>query len=194
MLAVAASRQAQSQWVVIRDRGKPRAQHERERAGIVLRSEISAACRWNLRHDRAAQAVLDDIARGQGVADLIQDLLTLAALLDRHESAFDPDETFDAPAHAEAARSAAEEITAGLSESRLTADRDAAKDLRDRAYTHLTKLVSALRDAGRYAFRREPQRAAAFGSEYQRRAHARARRRATSRAQAAVRVETAAEG
>src|SRR5690606_19132231 len=180
--AIGATRQAQSQWVVVRDRGKPQAQRDRERAGVELRSDIVAACRWNLRHDPAALAVFDEIVQGEGIADLVQDLVNLAALLGQHESAFDDDETLDAPAQAEAARSTAEEITAGLSELRTAGDHEAAKILRDRAHTHLATLVGDLREAGRYAFRKEPQRAAVFGSEYQRRAHARARRRAASRA------------
>jgi hypothetical protein len=106
----------------------------------------------------------------------------LAALLDRHEAAFDTDDTFDALAQAEAARSAAAEITAGLSQSRTTGDHEAAKDLRDRAYSHLARQVADVREAGRYAFRKEPRRAAAFGSAYMRKAKARSRRRANGRA------------
>ena len=177
-VAVAAARQAQSQWVVIRDRGKPQAQRDREQAGVELRSDIVAACRWNLRHDPAALAVIDQIVQGDGVPDLVQDLLDLAALLGVQEAAFDGDDTFDAPAKAEAARSAAAEITAGLSESRTLGDHEAAKLLRDQAYSHLAKLVADVREAGRYAFRKEPRRATAFGSAYMRKAKARSRRRA----------------
>ncbi|MCX4239387.1 hypothetical protein [Paraliomyxa miuraensis] len=177
-LAVAATRQAQSQWVVARDRGKAEAQREREQSGIELRADIVAACRWNLRNEAAALRVVDEIVQGEGIADLVQDLVNLAALLGKHPSAFDGDDTFDAPEQAEAARSVAEEITAGLAESRTTGDHEAAKVLRDRAYTHLAKRVADLREAGRYAFRKEPRRAAVFGSAYMRRAKARSRRRA----------------
>lgn len=181
-LAVAATRQAQSQWVVQRDRGKPQAQRDREQAGIDLRSELVAACRWNLRRDPGALAVIDQIVQGEGVPDLVQDLLDLSALIRQQEAAFDGDETFDAAAQAEAASSSASEITAGLSESRTLGDHEAAKQLRDRAYSHLAKLVADVREAGRYAFRKEPQRAAAFGSAYLRRLKARSRRKAGERA------------
>lgn len=184
LTAVAAARQAQSQWVVVRDRGKPQAQRDREQAGVELRSEIVAACRWNLRRDPAALAVIDQIVQGDGVPDLVQDLLDLAALLGVQEAAFDGDETFDARAKAEAARGAATEITAGLSESRTLGDHEAAKLLRDQAYSHLAKLVAEVREAGRYAFRKEPRRAAAFGSAYMRKAKARSRRRAGKREKA----------
>lgn len=181
-VAVTATRQAQSEWTVIRDRGKAQAQRDREAAGVALRADLMAACRWNLRGDAPAQAVLDAIAQGEGVADLVQDLLDLAMLIGRHEAAFDGDDTFDAAAQAEASRSTAAEISAGLSEARTPGDHQSAKLLRDRAYTHLDGLMTELREAGRYAFRKEPQRAAAFTSEHLRRERRRARRRATARA------------
>ncbi len=180
-VAVAAARQAQSQWVVVRDRGKAQTQRNRELSGTELRSEIVAACRWNLRHDPVALAVIDQIVQGEGVPDLVQDLMDLAALIDRQAAAFDGDETFDAAAKAEVARTTASEITAGLSESRVLGDHEAAKLVRDRAYTHLSKLVADVREAGRYAFRKDPRRAAAFGSAYMRKAKARSRRRAGER-------------
>lgn len=190
-VAVAATRQAQSQWVVVRDRGKPQAQREREQAGMELRSDLVAACRWNLRHDPAALAVLDHIMQGEGVPDLVQDLLDVAALIGQHEAAFDGDDTFDAAARAESARSAAADITAGLSASRTLGDHEATKLLRDQAYTHLAKLVADVREAGRYAFRKEPRRAAAFASAYMRKAKARSRRRAGERADVEPEVSTA---
>jgi class 3 adenylate cyclase len=78
------------------------------------------------------------------------------------------------------------EITAGLSDARIPGEQEATKLLRDRAFTHLDRLVIDLRKAGRYAFRKEPERAAAFASDYLRRVRAKARRRAGER------VETAA--
>jgi hypothetical protein len=189
-VAVVATRQAQSQWVVARDRGKPQAQRDREQAGMLLRSDQVAACRWNLRHLPPALAVVDQIVQGEGVPDLVQDLLDLAALVDQYEDAFDGDETFDAPAQAEAARGAAAEITAGLSESRTLGDHETAKLLRDRAYSHLAKLVADVREAGRYAFRKEPRRAVAFGSAYMRKAKTRSRRRSGTRANGEAEVIT----
>lgn len=180
-VAVAAARQSQSQWVVVRDRGKPQAQRDRELAGTDLRAEIVAACRWNLRRDPVALAVIDQIVQGDGVPDLVQDLMDLAELLDRQAAAFDGDDTFDAAAKAEAARTSASEITAGLSESRVLGDHEAAKLLRDRAFTHLAKLVADVREAGRYAFRKDSRRAAAFSSAYMRKAKARSRRRTGER-------------
>lgn len=192
-VAVAATRQAQSEWTVIRDRGKLQAQRDREAAGVALRTDLVAGCRWNLRADATAQAVLDEIVQGEGVPDLVQDLLDLATLMSRHVAAFDGDETLDAAAKAEEARSLAGEISAGLSEGKTPGDHQAAKLLRDRAFTHMDRLITELREAGRYAFRKEPRRAAAFASEHLRKERKKARRRAASRA-ASGGAATASDG
>lgn len=175
--AIAAARQAQSQWVVLRDGRKPPTQRERERRGITLRRELVAACRWNLRHDPRAGIVLGAITRGSGVADLAQDLQDLAQLITSHRSDFDCDLTFDGPAMAEAARSLASEISGGAAEQRAASDPHEAKRLRDRAFTYLDGLVTDIRVAGRYAFRGEPERLEILRSRYLRRRRQQARRR-----------------
>lgn len=173
-IAEGALRAAQSEWAVVRERGKSDAQKDREARGAALRSELVAACRWNLRDDRKAMAVLSAVQEGEGVADLVQDLEDLAALASLHLQRFVADQTFDPVAQSEAARSLAAEIRAGLSESRQTTPQDAAKELRDRAYTYLDDLSARVREAGRYVFRRDPVTAARFGSAYKRRKRRRA--------------------
>jgi hypothetical protein len=175
--------------VVARDRNKPRAQAEREAAGLRLRTELLAACRWNLRTHAQARAVLDRVRAGRGTPDLVQDLSDLATLVDHHRPAFERDASFDAPTQAEAARSLATQITVGLSTARSARHRDQLKLTRDRAYTHLAGLVTHLREAGRYAFRNEPERAAAFASDH-RRARERKRRRASTRGPAGSTADT----
>ena len=167
--AIEAAREAQSRWIVVRDPSKPQGQREREDAGLALRRELVASCRWNLRDDDRAQSVLDSIVQGDGLPDLVQDLRDLAMLIDLHPEAFDADGTFDAAAQAEQARALASEIAVGLAEDRASADQQAAKLLRDRAFTHLEELVADIRSAGRYAFRDVPRRLVAFASAYRRR-------------------------
>jgi len=140
------------------------------------------------------RGVLEHVTKGSGVPDLVEDLLVLATLVDRNLPAFEVDETFDAPAQAEAARSAAAELAAGLSEARLPDDRLATRLLRDQAFTHLATRVAALREAGRYAYRHEPERAAAFASDHRRgRARKRRRARAKGRRELEEAVRAAAE-
>jgi hypothetical protein len=164
--AIGVARAAQSAWTVTRDRSKSAGQKEREERGHSLRAELLAAARWNLRTDRAAQGTLSAIAEGEGVADLIQDLHDLAELIELKRPAFAADTTFDVPARIEAARSLSSELAAGTSAERLDTNQALAVDLRNRAYTQLAGLVSALRDAGRYAFLDEPDVRKRFASPF----------------------------
>jgi hypothetical protein len=191
--AVAAAREAQSEWVVARDANKGDGKAERIEQGEALRSDIAAACRWNLRKDRAGLAVVSAVMEGDGIEDLIQDLNDLAELVDRKRSAFTADKTFKATVKAEEARSLAAELTALTSAERNAPASPEAKDLRDRAYTHLDDLVRQVREAGRYAFGDEPEAYGRFVSDYLRRRRARAKK-ASAEAQAAGVADEEGEG
>lgn len=192
--AIAATREAQSAWIVVRDRTKSDAQRQREEAGDTLRAEMIAAARWNLRNDRVAQATIDAIAEGEGVEDLVQDLVDLAALVERQADRFESDTTFDAAEQIEAARSAAKTIEMGLSRARLARTQEEAKELRDRAYTYLAARVSAVREAGRYAFKKEPALSGKFGSTYGRAADRRRARKKDVPAETGGGATPASEG
>ena len=166
---LSAARQAQSQWAVTRDRSKTDAQRALEEGAAELRSELMAACRWSLRSDRVALATLRAIAEGDGIADLVQDLADLARLIETRQAAFAADTSFDAVARIREAQATAEQLRVGVSQEKLAADQAKAKELRDRAFTYLYDQVLALREAGRYAFRRDPATQAKFGSLYYRR-------------------------
>jgi hypothetical protein len=166
---IEAAREAQSGWIVVRDRSKSDAQKTREEEGKVLRTNMVDAARWNLRHDRVAQATVDAIQEGDGVEDLIQDLVDAAALIESRADAFANDKSFDLEAIVERARSTASDIRAGLSPTRAKSKPDDAKLLRDRASTYLDARMTTIREAGRYAFRKEPAVRARFASAYQRR-------------------------
>ena len=168
-LAVGAAREAQARWVVVRDGGKTAEQARRETDGVELRARIARACRWNLRERPVALATVSAIMAGEGLPDLIQDLLDLAVLVSAHPEDFDADTTFDAAAAVESARTMAAAISEGLSASRADQAKRDAKLLRDRAYTHLDDQVSSIRAAGRYAFADEPATAVRFQSRYERR-------------------------
>jgi hypothetical protein len=172
--AIAATRAAQSQWTVARDRSKSSAQAEREERGYKLRLDLLDAGRWNLRNDRTALGTLSAIAEGEGVADLIQDLNDLALLIEQKAPAFANDKTFDVATRAEEARSLAAELAAGTSLERLDTNQARIVDLRNRAYTRLDGLVSSLREAGRYAFRDKDDVRKRFASSYVRRKNRRA--------------------
>jgi hypothetical protein len=190
--AITALRTAQSVWTVTRDRSKSAAQKKREDEGALLRGEILAACDWSLRDDVRAVAVLARVREGDGVADLIQDLEDLAQLVETHQDKFGADQTFDAAGRIEEARRVASDIRAGLSTTRLSVDQEQARSVRDEAYLKLAGVLAAIRDAGRYAFRKEPAVAARFGSAYLRRKRA-ARRNGAGEAAAESEVESGSE-
>jgi len=180
---VDATRAAQSEWVVVRDRSKKDAQRELEEQATVQRSEMMDACRWNLRNDRVGLAVVAAIAEGDGIEDKIQDLRDLAKLVEGRLPTFAADTTFDAPNAVTRAISLANDTATGLSRGRLTDEQSRAKDLRDRAYTYLANLVSDVREAGRYAYRDDRAMGARFASAYLRRKRKRATNRAATPAQ-----------
>jgi hypothetical protein len=165
---VAAARQAESDWVVAFDRAKPATQRKLEDQATVLRTDLMAACRWNLRDDRVALATVSAVAAGTGLPDLVQDLNDLAHLIESRSDAFKTDKTFDAAAEATEAKKLAKELEQGVSSGKLADEQSAAKDLRDRAFTYLYDQVSLVREAGRYAFRGNDSMRGRFASAYKR--------------------------
>lgn len=176
-VAIAATEQAQSQWMFVRDRAKTQLQRDCETRGEKLRRGLIEACRWNCRDNLRVQRILDTIAQGGGVPDLAQDLRDLAVVMERHSSAFDHDETFDVSEQVQAARQLASEINKGLAGRWASDTQESAKLLRDRAFTYLDRVVSDIRTAGRYAYRDEPRRMLDFTSDYLRRGRQRRARR-----------------
>lgn len=166
--SIAAARQAQSEWIVAYNRTKSDAERELEDRARGLRNKMADACRWNLRGDRVALATVSAVAAEGGVADLVQDLEDLAHLVETRKAAFAKDRTFDAEAEASRARQLAKELQQGISNEQLHEEQARAKDLRDRAVTHLYDAVSEVREAGRYAFRDDDELRPRFASAYKR--------------------------
>ncbi len=181
---ITAAREAQSGWVSERDRNKARELVDAETAAAETRSHMLAAGRFNLSGDVEAQARLTAIAGGEGVADLVQDLHDLAEVVERNLAAFSGDQTFDAEQQARDARELAQLLSTHVSDERLTPP-NAARDLRDRAFSYLYDLVTRVREAGRYVFRNDDEMRQRFSSRYRRRMN---RRRYVKLAQAKAEV------
>ena len=152
-----AARYAQASWDAVRSTRKPEEVRAQEDAAYDLRGDLVAASRWNLRHDRIAQGTLNAIQEGDGIADLITDLDALAVLILNNQAAFTHDAHFDAQASAVHAQEVAQALRAVEAE-RSGEGREDALQLRDRAWTHLEVLMAELRAAGRYVFRKDPDR------------------------------------
>lgn len=128
----------------------------------ALRSALMGALRYLLRKDAGAQAELDRIAEGEGLADLIADLADLRVLLDRH------------PGIADGAIGVPEDVSerlaglaARLKKGSSTAEAAALQERRNGLFLLVEESVSELRAAARYLFQQDPKRLAPFLSHYE---------------------------
>lgn len=173
--SLAAARQAQTEWTLLNDREKPESQKVMEAKGYALRTKAAKKARFTLRKDRSALAIIGDILEGEGLADLVQDLDDLSKLIADRPEAFARNRNFDSAATVAEMKATANSIRSGLSGFRMNPTQAKAVELRNRAWTHLDALVGDLREAGRAAT--EGTIARGFGSAYNRRLAAEARRR-----------------
>ncbi len=156
---------------------------EEERAvedATDLRSQMVADARFALRHDAEAQASVDRIQEGEGLDDLVQDLRALATLHGQHKGPL-------AKIGAAPDKKSKRAIDLAKKVESLVATRRAADagegraiDLRNRAATHLVGLMTEVRAAGAYVFRKEPNVLVKFRSAYNVVRRARGRRKGAS--------------
>lgn len=137
---------------------------ELAREGIRLRAQIITAARYHLRDVPHLVEELEAVQEGEGAADLVLDLDTLARFLKARRRAFAADERFDAPACAERARAIARELRARMHELDDDTPRQRARELRDRAFHLLSQCVFEIRAAGRYRFWDDEARPAVSGA------------------------------
>lgn len=180
-LVIRVTSQTESAWQAVSSPRRPEDLRQLEQQGAGLRSDVVAALRWNLRHDRIAQGTLNAIQEGDGTADLAQDLGALAMLIEQHPRAFDADQTFDPEERAAACRRMANELAASVSHVRADLTRAQAKEQRDRAFTYADDLLDEIREAARYAFRKEPELLVHFQDRYRAEARRRSRKRADTK-------------
>jgi len=174
-MALAASRLAQSAWVVATRPRKEEEDAARELQATRLRSEGISGCRFSLRDNRSVQGALDRIREGSGLADLAGDCTDVAKLILDNLPAFANDKSFDAPAVANQLAEYGVQIPAATSSRRADSGTAPSLDARDRAFHVLDEILGEVRDAGRHAFRKSNE-VARFGSEYERKKNARRRR------------------
>jgi hypothetical protein len=125
-----------------------------------LKKDSIAALRHFKRKDAAVQRKLDAIIEGSGLADLIDDLQKLAALLDAEKKALQKADL--AKNAAKRARELAEMLGGDSAEHATDTDGSEALELRNRAYWWLRDAMDEVRSAGRYVYRKTPRRRALF--------------------------------
>ena len=125
-----------------------------------LKRDAIAAIRHFCEEDSSALARVEAIVLGTGLADLIDDLKKLAALLDENQKELT---RADLPKHAaDRARGLAESLSRGSADRAVDPVGAAAMSLRNRAFWWLREAMDAVRSAGRYVYRKQPKRLVSF--------------------------------
>jgi hypothetical protein len=117
---------------------------EEEPKAAELRSELLDALSYGLRNIPDAKKALKRIREGEGSLDMIKDIQALAELGSMNQNELKK-MNYDA---------FIEKGSAG------------AKDLRDRAFTYMRRIMSEILDAAEYAFRKNPERLEYYYSAY----------------------------
>ncbi|MRT93870.1 hypothetical protein [Ancylomarina sp. 16SWW S1-10-2] len=134
--------------------------------GFELRDEILHFCRYAYRKDKALMDIVYRIADGATNADMIQDLSELSMLGKNNPSQLEA-VSFDLLKLDRAAELAEQ---GGLLLGKVNGDRDdnlkVDKDMRDRAFNYLKEAVDNIREAGRFLFWKDEEKAEQYTSAY----------------------------
>jgi hypothetical protein len=150
-----------------------------ERAEL-LRADILEAVAYDLEDDRVVQGRIAAIRAGDGVPDLIDDLGDCEVLLKDHEAIMRADELFDYDKTLADIADVLAIIRPLRSDKVFDAERQRAKDTRDRAWTLALGAIRAIRSGGRRAFSKDPTALAFFQSSYELGYNRRARSKAAA--------------
>jgi hypothetical protein len=133
-----------------------------------FRNDLLADLRFAFRKRLDLLARVRTIADGEGDADMIQDLMDISVLgkanaTELEKARYDL-RNFDIAAQK------SDTLAELLAKANgATLDNSMAKEIRDRAYTHLKKAIDELRETGKYVFRKNPERYKGYISRYKRR-------------------------
>lgn len=136
-------------------------------AAFDLQKLLMAEFDFAFEENPALQTKLDFIKRGDGDADMIQDLMSLS-VLGKDNTSLLSTTNFDLTL-LDKAETVADNMANILGKATGTRDDSSpAKLIRDKAYTHLKKYVDQVRRYGKFVFRNDPDHAAKYASEYRR--------------------------
>lgn len=154
---------AQKAWERQRTRTEPASLQRAREDAAQLKTDMLAAGRFLLRNDAKAQRQLDQIAAGEGLEDLIEDLRALAVFWTQHEDTIAKSDLGDDVV--ERAQAMASRLTL-MNRGAKDRQHDEAHVHRNRALALLDEAVHEVRAAGRYVFRDAPERLALFRYEF----------------------------
>ncbi len=168
MLAAKLCEVTEHKWLLLLKRSRRSSWSEVEKRGQMMRDELIAAARYHLRHDAHMLHELDLVQEGEGAADLILDLDTLARFIRARRRSFRHDPLFDADERADAARKLAHELREHLGEIPRDPEREALRKLRARSFSLLSYLLFEIRQAGLYRFWKDEENVKFFGNAHDR--------------------------
>lgn len=131
----------------------------------ALRNELLSQMRFAFRKAPHLRQQLADISKGNGYADLIQDLNDIA-LLGRQQSDVLQQSVFDTSLLDLAADKSKELAELWASTKARQAHRVEYKQQRNKAFWHLHELVNEIRTVGKFVFRNDESRRKGYVSSY----------------------------
>lgn len=157
---------AQERWVKASANRAISEWTELEHQAEHCRAEMIAAVRYHFRRDRHMLEELHEIHEGEGAADLILDLDTLARFVHNRRKVFRHDPQFDAEERSQQARELARELRHMMYDLPDERERDRVRGLRNRAFSLLRKHIFEIRAAGQYRFWQDEERSKIFLSKW----------------------------
>ncbi len=165
-----ACRYAQAIWMKERYSQEEAAKAWRKESpkAYEFRNDLLADLRFAFRKRSDLIARVRAIADGEGDADMIQDLMDISVLGKANASELEKIK-YDLR-NLELAAQRSDTLAELLAKANgTTLDNSKAKAMRDRAYTYLKEAIDEVRDTGKYAFRKDPERYKGYISQYKRR-------------------------
>jgi len=167
--AAGACRYAEAEWNKERN-AKQEAEREWKEKSLLaynLHNDLLDEFAFAFRDDHSLLSALDRIKDGNGHADMIQDLMSLAVLGKENLEVL-AQTNFDANL-LDQAETEADEMADLLAMANGTKDEDNhAKITRDKAFTYLKGYVTEVRRYGKFVFRKNKEHAAKYASQYKR--------------------------
>lgn len=158
---------AQSTWTSERHIKEEAEKEWAEKSPVAyqLRAELLHTFRYAFRRRPDLLGIIPEISKGNGHADMLQDLNDLSVFGSDNPGPLAADNYDTSNLKTAAAMSAdLSELLAKANGERL--NKGEYKLKRDKAYTYLKQLVDEIRECGKYVFWREPERVRGYRSEY----------------------------
>ena len=131
-----------------------------------LRDELLHFCKYAYRNNSKLKDVVNRIAEGYGNADMVQDLAELSLLgTENPELLVGLQYNMEKLDRANELSDVCGVLLGKVNGAKVDNDKPA-KEMRDRAFTHLKQAVDAIREAGRFVFWKDEERAKLYASDY----------------------------